>query len=160
MLRGTFQYSLAVARGPEGLLLLGGFSQNLLFITKGLEGPFVFGCSFWVLDVVVKGPEGPHLLGGTTPDLIPALTGPEGPRTSVSCQKLWGARTGARDVCRAPYYYEVGCVQWDLCWGVGSILVPFVRFRIFLPGPSNTEQTSATAPPRQFPLLNPGGGLT
>ena len=49
MLEGTFQYSLAVARGPEGPLLLGSFSRNLLFIAKSLEGPFVLGCSFRIL---------------------------------------------------------------------------------------------------------------
>ena len=31
-----------------------------------------------------------------------------------------------------------GGVQWDLCWGAGSILIPLIRFRIFLPGPPPT----------------------
>ena len=34
-----------------------------------------------------------------------------------------------------------GGVQWDLCWGAGSISIPLIRFRIFLSGPPNTEQT-------------------
>ena len=51
-----------------------------------------------------------------------------------------------------------GGVQWDLCWGTGSSLIPLIRFGIFLPGSPNIEQTSATASPRQLPSLNPGGG--
>ena len=53
-----------------------------------------------------------------------------------------------------------GGVQWDLRWGTGSIIFLLIRFRIFLPAPPNTEQTSATGPPRQFSFANPGGGLT
>ena len=72
--------------------------------------------------------------------------------------RIWGIRTGARNVRRAPDYYVVG-YSGIYAGGAGSILIPFIRFRIVLPGPPSTEQTSATAPFRQLLLLNPGGGL-
>ena len=74
----------------------------------GLGGPFDVAGSFQAPFVVAKDPEGPHLLGGPHPGLVLALTGPEGPHVFVSCQDLWGMRTGARDVRRVPYYYVVG----------------------------------------------------
>ena len=72
--------------------------------------------SFCISVVVVKGPEGPHLLEGTIRNLILTKTGPEDPRAFVfPCQKMWGLRTGAQGVCRAPYYYEVGYIE--ICAG-------------------------------------------
>ena len=51
-----------------------------------------------------------------------------------------------------------GGVQWDLHWGAGSVSISFIIFRILLPDTPNTEQTSATTPPLQFPLLLKAGG--
>ena len=74
---------------------------------RGPGDPFDVGGSFQLPFVDAKGPECPHLLWGPHSGLIRVSTGPEGPHVFVSCQDVWGTRTGARDVCRAPYYYVV-----------------------------------------------------
>ena len=84
---------------------------NLVYRQRDPEAPRSLENTFQLPVFVAKGPESPHLLMGSNPGLILAATGPEGPRVFVSCQNLWGMwgiRTEAQDVRRAPYYYVMG----------------------------------------------------
>ena len=96
------------AKESVGFALAWGTFWCSLGVAKGLGGPINVGDSFQSPHVDEKGPQGPHLLWAPHLGLVLASTGPEGPRMFVSCQDLWGIRTGVRDVCRAPYYYVMG----------------------------------------------------
>ena len=44
-----------------------------------------------------------------------------------------------------------GRVQWDLCWGAGSISIPLIRFRIFLPAPPTQNKHQPLSLPVNCP---------
>ena len=144
--------------GPQGPRLLWGTFQCSFDVARGLGGPLSVWGAFSVATCQRKKFAGSAL-----------ALGPQCWFGSRLNRFRRPARVCVLSVFKGDTYWDTGrssrslllCggVPWDLCWRAGSILITLIRFRIFLPGPPNIEQTSATAPPRQLPLANPDGGL-